>query len=141
MLPPQESDRVVESIRSAEKSTSAEIRVCIARKCKCDPLEAALKKFRQLRMEETALRNAVLIYVAPDSHKAAILGDAGISKIAGAGFWDEVLEEMISLFKDGDICGGICRGVEKAGELMKNCFPVSESDVNELNNDVVWDEE
>ncbi|WP_436416838.1 TPM domain-containing protein [Petrimonas sulfuriphila] len=141
MLTPEELNRVVESIRAAEGRTSAEIRVCIAKKCKENPLDAAYKKFKQLKMDTTALRNSVLIYVAPYNHKAAVVGDSGIDEAAQEGFWDSVLEEMFSFFKNGRICEGICRGVGKVGELVNSRYPVSENDVNELCDDVIWDEE
>ena len=86
MLTQEELNRVVESIRTAESRTSAEIRVCIARRCKENPLDAAYKKFKQLKMDRTALRNSVLIYVAPDNHKAAVIGDSGIDEARFLGF-------------------------------------------------------
>ena len=141
MLTQEELNRVVESIRAAEGRTSAEIRVCIARKCKENPLDAAYRKFKQLEMDATASRNSVLIYVAPHNQKAAVIGDSGIDEAAREGFWDSVLEEMFSFFKNGRICEGVCRGVGKVGELLKSRYPVLENDVNELCDDVVWDEE
>ena len=48
---------------------------------------------------------------------------------------------MFSFFKNGRICEGICRDVGKVGELVNSRYPVSENDVNELCDDVIWDEE
>lgn len=141
MLNNEELNRVVDSIRQAEGQTSAEIRVCVARKCNGNPLDVAFKKFKSLKMDATALRNGVLIYVAPEDHKAAIFGDTGIDKLAKAGFWDSTLNEMFCFFRDDRICDGICRGVERVGELIKSHYPVQEDDVNELCDDVILDEE
>lgn len=141
MLNKEELNRIVEAIRQAESSTSAEIRVCVVRKCKTDPYEAAGRKFFDLKMDETALRNSVLIYVAPNDKKTAIIGDIGIDEIAGEGFWDNVLHEMLFYFTDKKICEGICRGVEMVGELVKTNFPISEDDINELSDEVIIDEE
>lgn len=141
MLNQEELNRVVESIRAAESQTSAEIRVCVARKCKQNPLDAAYRKFKQLKMDTTALRNSVLIYVAPNDHKAAVVGDSGIDEAAKEGFWDLVLDDMLSYFKDERICDGICQGVEKVGELIKARYPVMKDDVNELCDEVILDEE
>jgi uncharacterized membrane protein len=138
MLNQEELNRVVESIRAAESQTSAEIRVCVARKCKQNPLDAAYRKFKQLKMDTTALRNSVLIYVAP---KAAVVGDSGIDEAAKEGFWNLVLDDMLSYFKDERICDGICQGVEKVGELIKARYPVMKDDVNELCDEVILDEE
>ncbi|MDO5523081.1 MAG: TPM domain-containing protein [Bacteroidia bacterium] len=141
MLNQEELNRVVESIRAAEGQTSAEIRVCIAKKCTGNPMEMAYKKFKSLKMDTTAQHNSVLIYVAPDDHKVAVIGDSGINEAAREGFWDAVLDDMLSYFKDERICDGICQGVGKVGELMKARYPVAEDDVNELCDDVVFDEE
>lgn len=141
MLTKVELDRIVETIRQAENNTSAEIRVCVAKNCKIDPLEAAYAKFRKLKMDKTTLRNSVLIYVAPNDNKAAIIGDTGIDKIAVDDFWDSTLHGMIQFFRNNNaICDGICYGVEKVGNLVKKFFPISEDDFNELSDEVIIDE-
>ncbi len=140
MLKKEELQKITESIQRAESYTSGEIRVCIARQCKGDPLETAFKKFRQLKMDTTQLRNGVLIYVAPSRHKAAIVGDKGIHDVADNDFWNEALEVMFSRFREGEIAEGICSGVGKVGELIKSRYPVSENDINELDDEVILDD-
>lgn len=140
MLNKDELQRITGSIRLAESHTSGEIRVCVARQCKGDPLEAALKKFHQLKMDTTRLRNGVLIYVSPSRHKAAIIGDRGIHEAANDGFWDEAMEVMLFHFRNGEIAEGICKGVGKVGELIKSRYPVSENDINELGDEVIMEE-
>lgn len=141
MLKKEELHTISIAIRNAENHTSGEIRVCVARRCKDDPLEAAFRKFHQLKMNETRLRNGVLIFVAPADHKAAIYGDQEIENVTNnSDFWNNVLEEMLSFFKEGEIMEGICRAVDKVGQLIKSQFPVSENDENELSDEVVIDE-
>lgn len=140
MLSPIELNLISEAITSAEEKTSGEIRVCVARKCKTDPLEKATVKFRDLKMHETKKRNGVLIYVCPSDHKAAILGDIGINESAKVGFWDNTLSEMLSFFSKGLIAEGICKGVGMVGELIKARYPVDDNDVNELHNEVIFEE-
>jgi uncharacterized membrane protein len=140
MMQKEELHSIMESIRSAESHTSGEIRVCIARHCKGDPLEAAYRKFRQLKMDATRLHNGVLIYVSPADHKAAILGDKGIHDAAHPGFWEDALELMLSSFRKGLIPEGICKGVVKVGELIKTEYPTLENDTNELSNEVILEE-
>ena len=138
MLKKEELDIITGAIRNAENNTSAEIRVCVARHCKGDPLEAASRKFHKLKMDTTRHRNGVLIYVAPADHKAAIYGDTGIVDEGGDPlFWDEALGEMISYFKGDEILEGICRAITKVGELIKSHYPVSENDLNELGDEVI----
>ncbi len=142
MLSKIELNKIIESIRSAENKTSAEIRVCVVKRCKIDPLEAAYGKFVKLEMEKTALRNSVLIFVAPNDKKVAIVGDEAINRVCEDGFWNSTLEGMIELFKqDTSICEGIIYGVDRVGELMKKYFPLEDNDINELNDEVIIDEE
>lgn len=140
MLNSDQLQQVAQAIRNAESFTSGEIRVCVAKRCKGEPLQAAAAKFAQLKMDATQLRNAVLIYVCPADHKAAIFGDTGICEAAAGGFWDNALGEMLHCFKNEMIAEGICRGVDKVGELIKARYPVSENDVNELSDDVILEE-
>ena len=141
MLSEQEITRVKEAIHAAEKQTSGEIRVCITKHCKGDPTEYATKKFRSLKMGKTELHNAVLIYVCPDDHKAAIIGDYGINSVITAGFWDSALAEMFFHFRENAIAEGICKGIAIVGDLIKEKYPYSENDKNELRDEIVVDNE
>lgn len=140
MLHKEELNRISESIRSAESHTSGEIRVCVAKRCKGDPLDAAWKKFRLLKMNTTQRRNGVLIYVSPTDQKAAIVGDKGIHDATRGDFWEDALAEMLSFFRKGLIVEGISKGVGKVGELIKVQFPAMENDVNELGDEVILEE-
>lgn len=92
-------------------------------------------------MNETDLRNGVLIYLSPSDHKAAIYADEGInSQINESDFWKDTLDLMLSYFKKDLIADGICKGVGKVGEVIKSRFPVSENDINELDNEVIIEE-
>ena len=133
-----DQDKIVEAIRNAELLTSGEIRVYIAKHCKEDALEKASKVFQNLKMHKTALRNAVLIFVCPADHKAAILGDSGInSLIENDTFWYDTLDELISYCSKFLITEGICKAVEKVGNLIKLKYPFEEGDINELDNEVI----
>ena len=141
MLKKDELDRISETIRLAESNTSGEICVYVARKCKGDPLDSAYNKFVQLKMDSTELRNSVLIYVSPADHKSAIYADKGINMLINRpDFWKETLDLMLSYFKEEQIFEGIRKGVLKTGEALKELYPVSENDINELDNDVIIEE-
>ena len=140
MLKKEDLNTVSATIRGTETCNSGEIRVCVARRCQGDPLEAAYQKFVQLGMEDTRLRNGVLIYVAPTNHKAAIYGDRGVEEsLERPGFWDDVLEEMLSYFREGQMVEGICHAVTQVGQLLTTRYPIAENDVNELSDEVVID--
>lgn len=140
ILQKEELNHISASIKHAESHTSGEIRVCVAKHCKGEPIDAAWKKFRQLKMHATQQRNGVLIFVSPSDHKAAIVGDKGIHDAARDDFWEEALNEMFSFFRNGQIAEGISKGVEKVGELIKTQFPALENDVNEHGDEVILEE-
>ena len=59
---PEESEKIVEAVRHAEKQTSGEIRVYIESHCRfVDPLDRAVELFGRLHMEKTIERNGVLV--------------------------------------------------------------------------------
>ena len=90
-----EKTKIVQAIQTAELSTSGEIRVHIDRTCDEDVLDRAAWWFKQLKMEKTKLRNGVLIYLATESKKFAIIGDAGINTIVPKDFWETTKKFVI----------------------------------------------
>jgi uncharacterized membrane protein len=128
----EEQERIVDAIRKAEHRTSGEIRVHLD--C-CSPeetLEKAKKVFHRLGMARTKHRNGVLIYLATDHRKFAILGDEGIHRIVPENYWDGVREKIQTNFREGRFCEGICVGIREIGEKLKTHFPVETDDRNEL---------
>lgn len=134
------NDKIAEAIRNAELLTSGEIRVYIAKNCKEDALEKASRVFQKLKMHNTALRNAVLILVCPADHKAAILGDKGINSVIENDFWDNTLKELLSYCSKDLITEGICKTVDKVGNLIKQKYPYQEGDINELDNEIILED-
>jgi len=132
-------DDIVAAIREAEKKTSGEIRVFISHKAIEDPVVAAQSHFVRMGMDKTRDRNAVLIFVAPRSHKFAIIGDTGVHTRCGDSFWKEVAAEMSGHFKDGHFNRGLLHAIKKAGDLLAQHFPHRLDDQNELPDEVETD--
>lgn len=140
-LTDEERQEVVSAIQSAEKATSGEVRIHIENKCSGDPKEPALKAFHKLGMTATKARNGVLIYVAVESHKLAILGDKGINDVVPEGFWEDVIAVIKEQFAEGNFCAGLCKGLEMVGEKLKAYFPYQSDDVNELSDEISFEDE
>jgi uncharacterized membrane protein len=138
LLSTEDQEQVIHAISLAENQTSGEIRVALETRCKGSAMDRALDYFSALEMHKTLLRNGVLIYIALEDHVFSIVGDEGIHKKVGQHFWDETKEIMADRFKKGDIKGGLIEGIIHAGEQLKLHFPVSEDDINELPNDLVF---
>lgn len=134
----EEDHRVVEAIRQAEKNTSGEIKVHIENRCKGDVEERSLFIFNHLKMHETKQRNGVLIYLAVKDHKFAILGDEGIDKVVGNGFWNDVKDLMLGYFKEGRFTEGLEQGILRCGEKLKAYFPYQSDDINEIPDDISY---
>ena len=130
---------LVDAIAVAEKNTSGEIRVHIEKTCKGDAIEQAKVVFEKLGMTATEARNGVLIYIAEESHKFAIIGDAGIHEKVGHDFWDQSKDLMLAHFKKGEFVEGIKEAVLSCGEALKKHFPFQNNDSNELSNDISYE--
>ena len=82
--------RILAAIQEAERLTSGEIRT------------VAERTFERLGMTKTALRNGVLLFIAAEEQRFAILGDSGINAKVPAGFWDEIAAKLTIRFSKGE---------------------------------------
>jgi len=134
-----EQEQIRIAIENAEKNTSGEIRICAERNCPApSAFDRAANYFLKIGMDKTSQRNGVLIYIATDDHKFAIIGDEGINKQVPEGFWDSTKERMIGKFRTGSLASGIIEGITAAGEQLQKLFPVQDGDKNELSDDISY---
>ena len=131
-----QDNQIVAAIREAERKTSAEIRVFISHKPIEEPVTAAQAVFVTLGMNKTAGRNGVLIFVAPRTHKFAVIGDESAHAKCGDGFWRELAGSMADYFRQSEFTAGIIHGITKAGELLAKHFPRRPDDRNELPDEI-----
>ena len=131
-----EQKRIVSAIAEAELNTSGEIRVHLANRCWSDPKKEAIRVFKRLNMDQTELRNGVLIFLAVNNKKFAIVGDQGINDAVPNDFWDSVRDLIIGHFKMGNFEQGLSEGIVLVGEKLKEFFPYQDDDENELSNEI-----
>ena len=136
-----DNDRIVAAILDAETRSQGEIRVHVSNQTTTEVEAAARAQFEKLDMTKTALRNGVLIYVAPRSQKFAVIGDAGIHERCGPTFWAGIAAAMEADFRAGRFTDGIEKGVKEAGDALARYFPREgqTQDANELPDDVTED--
>ena len=136
----EDNEKIVESIRSAERSTSGEVRVFIESKCKfIDPLDRALEIFAELKMEKTEYRNAVLLYVALKDRQLAVYADKGIHEKVGDQFWQDVVKKILSHLNKENYADGISQCIKEIGEALQQNFPYnSNTDKNELPDEIIF---
>jgi uncharacterized membrane protein len=135
-LTAKEEQDIVEAIRLAELNTSGEIRVHIEESSNGDATNRALELFHTLKMDNTNLQNAVLVYVAVEDKTFVIYGDEGINKVVEKDFWDCTKDVMQSYFKKGQFKEGLVEGILRSGERLKTYFPYTDNDTNELTNEI-----
>lgn len=136
----EEKKLIADAVRFAEQRTSGEIRVFVESRCKfVDAIDRAAEIFFGLKMEHTADRNAVLLYVAMKDHQLAVFADEGIYKKLGQEYWNNKIKVMISNFNQKDYAAGIRQCVADIGEALHYHFPFSkDTDKNELPDDMVF---
>ena len=135
----EEDRRIVEAIRQAELNTSGEIKVHIENHCRGDVEKRSVYVFDRLKLNETKLRNGVLIYLAIKDHKFAILGDEGINNAVEDNFWNDVKDLMQSYFKESRFAEGLELGIMRCGEKLKAYFPYQSDDINEIPDDISYE--
>lgn len=137
LLSEAQQKQVVAAIHDAELLTSGEIRVHIEQHCpESDVVERAKQVFAYLKMDQTALKNGVLFYLASTDRKFAVIGDEGIDQKVPAGFWNDVRDLLKSHFSKSEFTEGLCAGIEQAGKQLKTYFPRQADDTNELPDDI-----
>ncbi|MFC2080321.1 TPM domain-containing protein [Bacteroidota bacterium] len=132
----EDKARLKDAIISAELNTSGEIRLHIDNHCKNDVLDCAAAWFEKLKMHKTEKRNGVLFYLAIKDKKFAIIGDAGINAVTPEDFWEIIKEEMLQKFIENKFTDGLIKGIEMAGEQLKEHFPYQSDDENELSDEI-----
>lgn len=139
-FPADEQAQIVKAIQLAEKTTSGEIRVYVESKNRfVDAIDRASEIFFKLKMERTAQRNAVLLYIAMDSRELALFADQGIYEKAGAAYWDNAVKNMLAHFSKDNISKGIEECILEIGATLKEKFPyMGTDDKNELPDDIVF---
>ncbi|MFT4762850.1 MAG: putative membrane protein [Paraglaciecola sp.] len=130
--------RVISAIQETECMTSGEVRVHVQEHCRGDILKDAARVFKALAMEKTEERNGVLIYIVPERHKFAVIGDKAINDKVSENYWDDVRDVMQKHFRNQDFTGGTVAAVQLVGKKLKEHFPFKEGDKNELPDDISY---
>ena len=136
----QEKKSIVQAIEKAEHRTSGEVRIYIESHCAGnDPVTRAKELFLQLKMNETAARNGVLLYLAMKDRKLAVYGDEGIHQKVGDTFWNAAVKNMLEQFNKKNFTAGITEIIHQIGEVLTTHFPYDEKgDSNELPDEIVF---
>jgi uncharacterized membrane protein len=136
----EQQDQIRAAIKEAEETTSGEIRVHIETNVAGNVLDRAAWIFKRIGMHNTSERNGVLYYLAVTNRKFAVIGDEGINARVKAGFWNEVKVLLEEYFNDGKFTEGLVKGILLTGLQLKEHFPHRKNDINELPDDISFDD-
>ena len=139
-IPSEGQRRIAAAITAAERHTTGEICVHVTPRCRGNVVKRATRTFDRLHLYTTKRRNAVLIFIAYEDRKFAILGDTAINDAVPQGFWDGEVEELGRYLKAGRPVDGLCDIIARIGERLSEFFPGERDDENELSNEVSFDD-
>ena len=131
-----EKEDIKQAIMNAELDTSGEIRVHIENTFSGEVMDRAAFVFRQLGMNNTKLRNGVLIYLAVKNRRFAIIGDSGINKVVPENYWNDIKSNMLNQFRENRFTEGLIEAITATGLHLKKHFPHQHNDINELPDDI-----
>ena len=140
-IPSEGQHRIAEAITEAERHTTGEICVHVTPRCRGKVMKRAVKTFNRLKLYATKRRNAVLIYIAYEARKFAILGDTGINEVVPKDYWKEEASTLGRYLKAGRPVDGLCEIIAHMGEKLSHYFPGERDDENELSNEVSFSED
>ncbi len=130
--------RITDAIAAAEAKTTGQIRVFISKRPP-DAMAIAKKHFDALHMAKTKHRNAILLFIAPQSRTFAIIGDTAIHAHCGDAFWSTLRDEMTAHLKAARYTDALLHTIAKAGELLALHFPATGNHPNEQPDDILKD--
>lgn len=126
-----DDEKIRAAIRRAETKSRAEIHVHREEKCG-DPRQRARELFERFAMTETEERTGVLVYIATESRRLALLSDVGIDGKVGQDYWHGVEPEARRAIREGRIADALVLVIDEIGSRLQKDFPRLAGDPNEL---------
>ena len=127
------------SIADAESQTSGMIKVHLERRVHGhhgDALDRAKDVFARLQMHQTVERHAVLIYLALEDRKLAVIGDRGIHDRVGDAYWASIRDHMVASLRAGAPREALVGAVDRVGRALREHFPRRPGDVQDSSDDL-----
>lgn len=138
-LTKEETEIILQSVRTNEAKTSGEIRICIESHCPyMDSIERAKEIFLQLKMYNTKNRNAVLIYIAHKDKDFALFGDVHIINKMERTFLANESKALAIHFFAKNYVVGLTNCIEHLGTELNKHFPSHGEQKNELPDEIIF---
>lgn len=124
--------RVVAAIAAAEESNQGEVRVHIERRGQGPALQRARRWFFELGMHRTAADTGVLLYVATGDRQAAVFAGGALHAEVEPTRWQAVIDAVTAGYAAGRPADGLCDGLARIGEILREALPGEDVHGNEL---------
>jgi putative membrane protein len=92
----------------------------------------AVMLFKTGAERRTVGRTGVLVYLSIGEHRAEIVADEAITAVTEPETWGEAMAALITEVKAGRPADGIIEAVGLIGEVLKQHFPKTSADSNEI---------
>jgi uncharacterized membrane protein len=125
-------DEIAAAIQSLEQKTSGELRVLVTGQAVQDALASAWQAFARLGMDRTSRRNSVLIFLAPEAQKFALIHDEGYAGKTDPAFWQNLADQLHQGFQSRAYTPTLVQVIAQAADHMALFFPHQPGDINEL---------
>ncbi|WP_455377982.1 TPM domain-containing protein [Petrachloros mirabilis] len=100
----------------------------------------AERAFARHGISRTRDRTGVLIMLSILERQVFVLPDSEVSHRVANDEWNDVVSAVTGRLRNGDIIGGLCAGIERAGTVLARACPVRSNDnPNELSNELIQD--
>ena len=85
--------------------------------------ERAVDAFRTLELNLAEERNGILILVSLLEHRVQVLAGSGINARVKPGTWNEVVQIVLKGIREGDLCEGLFKAIERCAAVLEQDFP------------------
>jgi putative membrane protein len=92
----------------------------------------AITVFKAAAERRTVGRTGILIYLSMGERRAEIVADEAILKVTDSSTWGEAMVALLADVSAGRPADGMVAAVEQVGEVLKQHFPRSSTDTNEI---------
>ncbi len=97
----------------------------------------AMKQFLARNVHITTARTGVLLFVSLAERYAEVVADAGINQKVSQETWNSVVGRLIEGAREKRLADGFIAAIGIVASLLSDHFPVSENDINELDDHLV----
>ena len=99
--------------------------------------DRAVRAFYEKGLYRTRHATGILLFISLLERKVWILGDRGINDKIPSSSWQGLAHELSAGLREGRACEALCAVVGKCGAALKEHFPHTPDDLNELPDDVI----